>query len=362
MPEVSAGSNQVGANVTLLPHVTCPCGPAAPVEPVQRRTLEPVSRAENFRSSRRLRSPADQVAILIPLGSLKRDDFSSNRHRALTSCWSMIFPETGTHFSGSCSSSNAAPIRARKEICVPETGVHTSYTTCAPSAILGTGPVERDVLARIGRPLEFEPERIDRTDGRFAPGHDLSRPGLGARRVDELRILPGQTGRAGQGVGPGFHLAGDLGAPICAVGRDLKSDPRALHAANLPAFGEQPGDKGGKAADLTAEDTGKHLGLTFVGALVDEDAGAALGPSGPQIAFPSSHPHEAQAVEIDVAVMAPADMPEQDRLAEIIVRGLGERAGARNRAAAIIEPVADDAPAGNRGHVAPPDRATWQSL
>src|ERR1043166_1670063 len=136
MPEVSAGSNQVGANVTLLPHVTCPCGPAAPVEPGQRRTLEPVSRAENFRSSRRLRSPAEQVAILIPLGSLKRDDFSSNRHLALTSCWSMIFPETGTHFSGSCSSSNAAPIRARKEICVPETGIHTSYTTCAPSAIL----------------------------------------------------------------------------------------------------------------------------------------------------------------------------------------------------------------------------------
>src|ERR1043166_6200895 len=103
MPEVSAGSNQVGANVTLLPHVTCPCGPAAPVEPVQRRTLEPVSRAENFRSSRRLRSPAEQVAILIPLGSLKRDDFSSNRHRPLTFFWSMIFPETGTHFSGSCS-------------------------------------------------------------------------------------------------------------------------------------------------------------------------------------------------------------------------------------------------------------------
>jgi hypothetical protein len=34
---------------------------------------------------------------------LEHDDFSSNRHRALSYCWSMI-PKTGTHFSGSCCS------------------------------------------------------------------------------------------------------------------------------------------------------------------------------------------------------------------------------------------------------------------
>src|SRR5262249_30622843 len=89
--------------------------------------------------------------------------------------------------------------------------------------------------------------------------------------------------------------------------------------------------------------------------LIDEDAGRALGLSRPQIAFPSPHPHEAQPVEIDVAVMALADMPEQHRLAEIIVRGLGKRAGARNGAAAVVEPVADNAPVGTLGHVASPD-------
>src|SRR5262252_6599486 len=46
-----------------------------------------------------------------------------------------------------------------------------------------TGPVERDVLARIRRPLKLEAERVDGTDRRFAPGHELSRPGFGARRV-----------------------------------------------------------------------------------------------------------------------------------------------------------------------------------
>src|SRR6185503_16972160 len=35
---------------------------------------------------------------------LDRDDFSSNRHPDLVLCLSMIFSETGSHFSGSCSS------------------------------------------------------------------------------------------------------------------------------------------------------------------------------------------------------------------------------------------------------------------
>ena len=48
--------------------------------------------------------------------------------------------------------------------------------------------------------------------------------------------------------------------------------------------------------------------------------------------------------------MALPDVPEQDRLAEAVVRGLGERAGARDGAAAIVEPVSRDVPVGNLGH------------
>src|SRR5262249_10404012 len=123
------------------------------------------------------------------------------------------------------------------------------------------------------------------------------------------------------------------------VGRDLEGDPRALHAPELPAFGEQRSDESRKSSDLAAENPGKHLRLALVGAIVDEDPGAPLGLPRPQIAFPSSHPDEAQTVEIDIAVMALPDVPEQDRLAEAVVRGLGERAGARDGAAAIVEPV-----------------------
>jgi hypothetical protein len=90
--------------------------------------------------------------------------------------------------------------------------------------------------------------------------------------------------------------------------------------------------------------------LALVGAVVDEDAGAPLGLSRPEIAFPSSRPDEAQTVEIDIAVMAVPDVPEQDRLAEAVVRGLGEGAGTRDSAAAIVEPVSGDVPGGYLGH------------
>ena len=160
-----------------------------------------------------------------------------------------------------------------------------------------TGPVERDVLARIRRPLKLIAERIDGTDRRFAPGHELSGSGLGARRVNELWIFSRQTCRAGQGLGPRLHFAGDLRSPIGAVGRDLEGDLCAFHAPHLPAFVEQRSDESRKSSDLAAENAGEHFRLALVGAIVDEEAGATLGLSCPEIAFPSSYPDEAQTVE-----------------------------------------------------------------
>jgi hypothetical protein len=91
-------------------------------------------------------------------------------------------------------------------------------------------------------------------------------------------------------------------------------------------------------------------GLALIGAVVDEDAGGPLGLSRPEIAFPSSHPDEAQTVEIDLSEMTTPDVPEKDRLAEAVVRGLREGAGASDGAAAIVEPVSRDMPFGNLGH------------
>src|SRR5713101_438996 len=45
---------------------------------------------------------------------LERDDFSSNRHPALAYCWSMIFSENRSHFSGSCP--NMAVLVGRKPV------------------------------------------------------------------------------------------------------------------------------------------------------------------------------------------------------------------------------------------------------
>jgi hypothetical protein len=94
--------------------------------------------------------------------------------------------------------------------------------------------------------------------------------------------------------------------------------------------------------------------LALVGALVDEDACTALGLSRPEIALPPSHPNEAQTVEINVTVMATPDVPEQNRLAETVVRGLRESAGAGDGTAAIVEPVSRDVPFGKLGHGKPP--------
>jgi hypothetical protein len=133
-------------------------------------------------------------------------------------------------------------------------------------------------------------------------------------------------------------------------GAIFEGDPCALNAPQLPAFGEQRSDESRKPSDLAAENPREHLGLALIRAIVNEDAGATLGLSCPEIAFPFSHPNEAQTVEIDIAVTTMPDVPEQDRLAEAVVRGLGEGAGTRNSAAAIVEPVSGDVPGGYLGH------------
>src|SRR5260221_1028612 len=48
-------------------------------------------------------------------GILERDDFSLNRHPALPYCWSMIFSENRSHFSGSCSKPNV--LRPCQKLC-----------------------------------------------------------------------------------------------------------------------------------------------------------------------------------------------------------------------------------------------------
>src|SRR5262249_43493216 len=213
-----------------------------------------------------------------------------------------------------------------------------------------TGPVERNVLARIRCPLKLEAERIDGTHHRLTPGYKLSGSSFRAGRVHELRIFSRQACRASQSLGPGLHFARDFCSPLSTVGRDLIGDPRTLRTPKLPTFRKQGGDETQESSCTSAENEGKHRRLTLVGALVDKDAGGPLGLSRPQITFPPSHTDKAQIVEIDIAVMTGPDVPEKHRLAEAVVRGLREGAGASDGAAAIVKPVSHDLPVGNLSH------------
>src|SRR5215468_2874358 len=79
------------------------------------------------------------------------------------------------------------------------------------------GPVERDVFARIRRPLELVAKRIHGADRRLAPGYEQwAGSCLGAWRVHELRILSRQARRARQRLRPRLHLSRDLRSPVGA--------------------------------------------------------------------------------------------------------------------------------------------------
>src|SRR5262249_12031068 len=201
------------------------------------------------------------------------------------------------------------------------------------------------VLARIRGPLELVAERIHETDRRPAPGYKLwTRPCLTARRVHELRILSWRAGRPRQGLRPRLHLSDDLCSPVGAIWPHLERDPGALHSTNLPAFGKHRAPQSGKPSGAASDNKLNRLGLTLVGTLVDEETGRTRGLPRPEVAFPSAHSDEAEAVEIDLAILATLDVPKEDRFAKAVVGRLRERAGARDGAGAVVEPVSRDVP------------------
>src|SRR5262249_18761801 len=155
-------------------------------------------------------------------------------------------------------------------------------------------------------------------------------------------------------LGPGLDPADDLDAPMAEIGGNFIGDVGPLDAAALPAAREALVDPAGKAARAAANDCRQRLHLPVVGMIID------VAPSEPrrlprtEVALPSADPHKAEVVELDIAVMAFADVPEQHRFAEAIIGRLCKGAGAGNRAAAVVEPVADDMPARNVAHPDPP--------
>src|SRR5215468_1718260 len=116
-----------------------------------------------------------------------------------------------------------------------QTSRGNSFGTSAKRCELSwTGPIERNVLARIRCPLKLEAERVDGTHQRLTPGYKLSGSGFRAGRVHELRIFSRQACRASQSLGPSLHFACDFCSPLSTVGRDLIGDPRTLRTPKFP--------------------------------------------------------------------------------------------------------------------------------
>src|SRR4051812_18599780 len=176
----------------------------------------------------------------------------------------------------------------------------------------GARPIERDMFCRVRGVFEFKAERIDREDGRLTPGDKL-RAGAGftARRVHQPRIHARRAGRPQQSLGPSLDLAGDLDAPMGLIGRDLEGYFRALDAARLPPSSKAFVHPARKTTGATADDRRQGLHLAVISVFINVEPGDPARLARPEIALPPADPHEAQVIELNVTVMALADMPEQ---------------------------------------------------
>src|SRR5258708_37530934 len=111
---------------------------------------------------------------------------------------------------------------------------------------------------------------------------------------------------------------------MAEIGRNLIPDFGPLDAAALPPSGEAFVDPAGEAASAATDDCRQCLHLPVIGMIINIEAGDPSRLSCPEVALPAPDPHKAQIVELDVAIMALADVPEQHRFTKAAIRGLGK--------------------------------------
>jgi hypothetical protein len=97
---------------------------------------------------------------------------------------------------------------------------------------------------------------------------------------------------------------------MAEIGGDLIRNFSPLDAAALPAAREAFVNPARKAASAAANDYRQRLHLPVVGMIIDIEASDPGRLSRPEVAFPAADPHKAEIVELDIAVMAFADVPE----------------------------------------------------
>jgi hypothetical protein len=127
---------------------------------------------------------------------------------------------------------------------------------------------------------------------------------------------------------------------------DLEGDGRELDA---PKIADDRRKLARPAAGLAGEDRLQCLSLLFIGALVNEQADGGL-CAGPDITFEGAERQQIEAIKLDIAETALADIPGEEPLTLIVGRRLRELAGTRNAAAANVEPIAHQVPLRNGVH------------
>jgi hypothetical protein len=120
----------------------------------------------------------------------------------------------------------------------------------------------------------------------------------------------------------------DLDAPMAEIGRNLIPDFGPLDAAALPPSGEALVYPAGEAASAATDDCRQCLHLPVVGMIINVEAGDPSRLSRPEVALPTADPHKAEIIELNIAVMALADAPEQHRFTKAVIRRLGKGARA----------------------------------
>jgi hypothetical protein len=100
------------------------------------------------------------------------------------------------------------------------------------------------------------------------------------------------------------------------------------------------------AADVATENIRNRPRLSVARSVVDNYASAPQRIVGPKVSLKISYYGYAEIIEFNVIEMTFPDMPEKNELTKVVVRGLSERAGTGNRAAAVVEPITLDVPIG----------------
>ena len=106
---------------------------------------------------------------------------------------------------------------------------------------------------------------------------------------------------------------------MAEIGGNLIGHVRPLDAATLPPLAKHSVDPPGKAAGAASNDRRQR-----VACIVDIEAGDPGRLSRPQIALPAADPHKAEIVELDIAVIAFADMPERATALILAKEGLAQ--------------------------------------